>query len=141
MSLALGLKTHYSVYKTKRAFGSPKDVVRIASENGYIVQGIADVQNCVGHREFATCCKEFGVQPIYGARIKLGGNWFTAFAKKEHGIAPLYELVTKALSESPIDGSLISKLVLIIDGNARGKALPGGCYFELSFNTSILAAS
>lgn len=127
MKVALGVQSHYSTFP--RAYGSPMDVVEVCDKLGYKAVGIADSMNCVSHREFAAYCNN----PLFGARLKLGQEWLTAYA---FDIEPFYKVVTDVINGKPID----SNHYCVWIRNGDSPKIHKGAYFELSLATSIFGA-
>jgi len=90
-----------------RAFGKPDDVVKRARALGLGRLGIADYCSTWGHAPFQKACEEHGVLPVFGVKLPAVRNLsknpahdlIGIFAKTQHGLSVLYELVSRAGDE------------------------------------------
>ena len=89
----LALKTEYSF---KKCFGHIQELVDSCETDAL---GIADEDNTYGHIAFGKACKEKGIKPIYGIRLRYtvnpkqrtGGQYWVFLAKNDEGLKEIYK--------------------------------------------------
>lgn len=100
-----------SEYSFKSCFGHLKQLVDDAVSRGDTALGLADVNNTFGHVKFEKYCKDAGIKPIFGVRLKVTDeiikarsayqscNYMSEFifiAKNSDGLIEINRLVNKA---------------------------------------------
>jgi len=149
----LALRTEYSF---RSCFGHIKETVEF--HNGQGVVGIADDNNTYGHVQFEKACKEKGIKPIFGVRLKvvrgvderarrrLPGPRYIFLAKNADGLQELYGLVRKAWDRyyfEPMLGlidvwSLSENIIVIAENYEVPERID---YIALTASTSKLIAA
>lgn len=149
----LALRTEYSF---RSCFGHIKETVEF--HNGQGVVGIADDNNTYGHVQFEKACKEKGIKPIFGVRLKvvrgvderarrrLPGPRYIFLAKNQDGLQELYGLVRKAWDRyyfEPMLGlidvwSLSENIIVIAENYEVPERID---YIALTASTSKLIAA
>lgn len=149
----LALRTEYSF---RSCFGHIKETVEF--HNGQGVVGIADDNNTYGHVQFEKACKEKGIKPIFGVRLKvvrgvderarrrLPGPRYIFLAKNVDGLQELYGLVRKAWDRyyfEPMLGlidvwSLSENIIVIAENYEVPERID---YIALTASTSKLIAA
>ena len=90
----------FSYFSLLKGTLSPEDVCRLAAGQGFRAAGLADINNFYGLIRFLNACREAGIRPVVGARIKTGGEvLFTAYVTGAEGYARLNRMITAILTE------------------------------------------
>src|SRR4029079_17183398 len=82
----------------------PEELALQAAELGYPALALTDHDGVYGSLEFAHAAKHFGVRPITGAEVSVGGAPITLLWETQHGYANLCRILTDAHARTRVPG-------------------------------------
>ena len=96
----------HSAYSFLDGASQPEELAARAAELGYEALALTDHDGVYGSLEFAHAAKAFGVRPITGAEITLGGGaHITLLVESRQGYANLCRLLTTSHAETRTGGA------------------------------------
>jgi len=125
------LHTH-SAYSFLDGASQPEELAAQAAELGYETLALTDHDGVYGSLEFAHAAKHFGVRPITGAEVSVGGAHLTLLCETQHGYANLCRILTDAHARTRVPGRERELLpagtsVDVLEQHAEGLVALSGC--------------
>ncbi|MEJ6009948.1 DNA polymerase III subunit alpha [Novosphingobium aquae] len=87
----------------------PKAIAKLAKERGFPAIAMCDRNGLYGAMQFASACKDIGIQPLIGAFLGVCRgdgkiiDWLALLAQNEHGWNNLCHLVSRAHLDRPLE--------------------------------------
>jgi error-prone DNA polymerase len=94
----------HSAYSFLDGASLPEELAARAAELGYDALALTDHDGVYGSLEFAHAAKHFGVRPITGAEVSVGGAHLTLLCETQHGYANLCRILTDAHARTRVPG-------------------------------------
>lgn len=89
-----------------RGGSSPTRLVEQAAQHGMSALALTDYMSMSGQVEFQKACRDYGIQPIAGAEVAIGGDLLVLLARDRDGYTNLCALISAlALSGTPGESS------------------------------------
>src|SRR3954470_10812406 len=123
----------HSAYSFLDGASLPEELAARAAELGYEALALTDHDGVYGSLEFAHAAKHFGVRPITGAEITLGGDaHVTLLCESQQGYANLCRILTDAHAGTRVEGRERELLpaettVDVLAAHAEGLVALSGC--------------
>jgi len=122
----------HSAYSFLDGASLPEELAARAAELGYDALALTDHDGVYGSLEFAHAAKHFGVRPITGAEVSVGGAHVTLLCETQHGYANLCRILTDAHARTRVPGRERELLqagtsVDVLEQHAEGLVALSGC--------------
>jgi error-prone DNA polymerase len=122
----------HSAYSFLDGASLPEELAARAAELGYDALALTDHDGVYGSLEFAHAAKHFGVRPITGAEVSVGGAHLTLLCETQHGYANLCRILTDAHARTRVPGRERELLpagtsVDVLEQHAEGLVALSGC--------------
>jgi error-prone DNA polymerase len=122
----------HSAYSFLDGASLPEELAARAAELGYDALALTDHDGVYGSLEFAHAAKHFGVRPITGAEVSVGGAHVTLLCETQHGYANLCRILTDAHARTRVQGRERELLpagtsVDVLEQHAEGLVALSGC--------------
>ncbi|HEY1514381.1 MAG TPA: error-prone DNA polymerase [Gaiellaceae bacterium] len=122
----------HSAYSFLDGASLPEELAARAAELGYDALALTDHDGVYGSLEFAHAAKHFGVRPITGAEVSVGGAHVTLLCETQHGYANLCRILTDAHARTRVPGRERDLLpagtsVDVLEQHAEGLVALSGC--------------
>ncbi|HEY2778643.1 MAG TPA: error-prone DNA polymerase [Gaiellaceae bacterium] len=122
----------HSAYSFLDGASLPEELAARAAELGYDALALTDHDGVYGSLEFAHAAKHFGVRPITGAEVSVGGGHVTLLCETQHGYANLCRILTDAHARTRVPGRerdlLPAETSLdVVEQHAEGLVVLSGC--------------
>ena len=121
----------HSAYSFLDGASLPEELAARAAELGYDALALTDHDGVYGSLEFAHAAKHFGVRPITGAEVSVGGH-VTLLCETQRGYANLCRILTDAHARTRVPGKerdlLPAETSLdVLEQHADGLVALSGC--------------
>ena len=133
--LPLNVHSYYSFLNSTL---SPEAIVRLAEQHGLPAVALTDDGNLHGAVEFVSAANKAGIQPILGARVKVGGIPALFYAESAQGYRNLCSLLSlkQELTARQLDGR--TEGILAVSYNALLAPLfPQRFYFAVNSQEAV----
>src|SRR5690349_8922240 len=122
----------HSAYSFLAGASLPEELAARAAELGYDALALTDHDGVYGSLEFAHAAKHFGVRPITGAEVTVGGAHVTLLCESQHGYANLCRILTDAHARTRVPGRERELLpagtsIDVLEQHAEGLVALSGC--------------
>ncbi len=122
----------HSAYSFLDGASLPEELAARAAELGYDALALTDHDGVYGSLEFAHAAKHFGVRPITGAEVSVGGAHVTLLCESQHGYANLCRILTDAHARTRVPGKERELLpaetsIDVLEEHAEGLVALSGC--------------
>jgi error-prone DNA polymerase len=122
----------HSAYSFLDGASLPEELAARAAELGYDALALTDHDGVYGSLEFAHAAKHFGVRPITGAEVSVGGAHLTLLCETQHGYANLCRILTDAHARTRVPGKERELLpagtsIDVLEQHAEGLVALSGC--------------
>ena len=122
----------HSAYSFLDGASLPEELAARAAELGYDALALTDHDGVYGSLEFAHAAKHFGVRPITGAEVSVGGAHVTLLCETQRGYANLCRILTDAHARTRVPGKerdlLPAETSLdVLEQHAEGLVALSGC--------------
>src|SRR3954469_2590189 len=122
----------HSAYSFLDGASLPEELAARAAELGYDALALTDHDRVYGSLEFAHAAKHFGVRPITGAEVSVGGAHVTLLCETQQGYANLCRILTDAHARTRMPGKERELLpaettVDVLAAHAEGLVALSGC--------------
>jgi error-prone DNA polymerase len=122
----------HSAYSFLDGASLPEELAARAAELEYDALALTDHDGVYGSLEFAHAAKHFGVRPITGAEVSVGGAHVTLLCETQRGYANLCRILTDAHARTRVPGKERELLpaetsVEVLERHAEGLIALSGC--------------
>jgi error-prone DNA polymerase len=122
----------HSAYSFLDGASLPEELAARAAELGYDALALTDHDGVYGSLEFAHAAKHFGVRPITGAEVSVGGAHVTLLCETQQGYANLCRILTDAHARTRMPGKERELLAAetsidVLEQHAEGLVALSGC--------------
>jgi error-prone DNA polymerase len=122
----------HSAYSFLDGASLPEELAARAIALGYDALALTDHDGVYGSLEFAHAAKHFGVRPITGAEVSVGGAHLTLLCETQHGYANLCRILTDAHARTRVPGKERELLpagtsIDVLEQHAEGLVALSGC--------------
>ncbi|HST14766.1 MAG TPA: error-prone DNA polymerase [Gaiellaceae bacterium] len=122
----------HSAYSFLDGASLPEELAARAAELGYDALALTDHDGVYGSLEFAHAAKHFGVRPITGAEVSVGGAHVTLLCETQHGYANLCRILTDAHARTRVPGKErdlppAETSIAVLEQHAEGLVALSGC--------------
>ncbi|MGN6798117.1 MAG: DNA polymerase III subunit alpha [Gaiellaceae bacterium] len=122
----------HSAYSFLDGASLPEELAARAADLGYDALALTDHDGVYGSLEFAHAAKHFGVRPITGAEVSVGGAHVTLLCETQRGYANLCRILTDAHARTRVPGKERDLLpaetsVDVLEQHTEGLVALSGC--------------